>query len=257
MAADWDLDFSYGLLRDLYSRVRGGHRLGLLGQARELIPTARDGDRVAFIRHDVDVSLSRARSLAAFEQSLGVRTTYHVMLRSPFYDPESASGREDLAAIAEAGHEVGLHFWTGSLEPPDADTLEAAVAEACARLEELTRAAVRSVSFHIPPPSVQKGPPRIGGRVNAYAADLMTYYLSDSCGRWREGDPRVSLDAPRSTVLQILVHPIWWGEAHLAPPDRLGLFVEEVAARAGESFEEAAEAVYRHILFRARKPSPT
>lgn len=248
---DWDLDFSYGLLRGLYGLMTREFRVALLGDA---LSEVAKGGKVAFVRHDLDVSVRRGRELAELEGELGLRTTYHVMTKSPFYEP--ARSRADLAAIASAGHELGLHFDATGV---DVGELEREIDAECRKLEDVFGAPVRSLSFHIPPqdrPEVWRGPPTLAGRVNGYGKDVFpTFYLSDSCGRWREGDPRTSIMKPRGDVLQILIHPIWWGRAHVAAPDRLGAFVTEVAEEKNVSFEEASEAVYRHILYRARKPS--
>jgi hypothetical protein len=249
---DWDLDFSYGLLRALYGLIAGAFRTALLGDA---LTEVSKGGKVAFVRHDLDVSLRHGRRMAEFEAAeLGLRTTYHVMTKSPFYEP--AKSKDDLAAILGAGHELGLHFDATGV---DVGQLEASIDVECKKLEDVFGTAVRSLSFHIPPqdrPEVWKGPATLAGRVNGYGRDVFpAFYLSDSCGRWREGDPRESITKPRGDVLQILVHPIWWGRQHVAAPDRLGAFVEEVARERGISFEDASEQVYRHILYRARKPS--
>ena len=252
MSADWDLDFSHDLLLRLVRQVEGNHRFELLGDAPRALGA---GDAVAFVRHDVDVSLSHARDMALVEREWNVRTTYHVMSRSPFYDLASTTSRAELAEIARAGHEIGLHFFASEEQLKfEAPELEAAIDVECMQLEDLLGAPVRSLSFHLPPAAVLKGPLLLGRRVNAYAADLLGWYLSDSRGRWREGDPRESLTKPRSKVLQLLVHPIWWGKSHAPPDERLGGFVQQIAERTGRSFEDVAETAWEHIIFRAKKP---
>jgi len=242
---DWDLDFSYDLLRALYSLILESRRPALLGDAREELAK---GGPVVFVRHDLDVSVARARGLAEFEAGeAGLKSTYHVMTKSPFYTP--ASAKADLAAIAGHGHELGLHFDATGVA---ADALVAAIDLECKKLEDVLGSAVRSVSFHIPPPD-KPTTLTLGGRVNGYGKEIATFYLSDSCGRWREGDPRLSVVKPRGDVMQILVHPVWWGREHVAPPLRLGAFVSEVAAEKSISWDEACELVYQHILYRAAR----
>jgi hypothetical protein len=261
MSTDWNLDFSHDLLHEVMTRMRRHGTLHLLGDAEDALAT---GAPIAFVRHDVDVSLTRARDLAVVEQAWGLRSTYHVMSRSPFYDLHTPESREAMRAIAGAGHEIGLHFFRRSGEgasDASSDTLaqlEVEIDEECRRLEDLLGSAVRSLSFHIPPPSMTRGPLRVSGRINAYAAPLLGWYLSDSCGRWREGDPRESLDVSaserRSHVLQVLVHPIWWGPEHASPEERLGAWVVEVASATGRSFDEVADLAWDHIIFRAKRP---
>jgi hypothetical protein len=98
----------------------------------------------------------------------------------------------------------------------------------CARqeLERLIGRPVNSFSFHRPTPGVLGGPLVISGMVNAYSADLMTCYLSDSAGSWKGRDPLAHLLSSHSRRLQLLVHPLWWGENHMDPEDRLQEFFQ-------------------------------
>lgn len=244
--APWSADWSYEYLRRLMAKVKSQYALATLASAPEVLASP---SRTAFIRHDVDVSLDRARRLAALEQSWGVTATYHVMLSCPFYDVHDASSREALAAIRASGHEVGLHYHPAHDEaasPPHPADEE--IAGASNRLEDALGEAVKSVSFHLPPPGLIGGPLRVAGRVNAYAAPLLDWYLSDSRGRWREGEPFVTLDAPRSSYLQILVHPLWWGETNEQPPVRLAGLVRELVVARGATFEALAAKMQEHIV---------
>src|SRR5205823_1486511 len=98
---------------------------------------------------------------------------------------------------------------------------------------------VKSLSFHRPIPWLLRGPLLIGSRVNAYAAELMEWYLSDSKGCWREGEPLPKLRQPQGSKLQLLTHPIWWGDTHLTPAERLDEFAKEKTWRLSHS--KAAE----------------
>jgi hypothetical protein len=82
------------------------------------------------------------------------------------------------------------------------------------------------VSFHRPHPHFVRGPLYIAGLVNAYAAELMEWYLSDSRARWRDGDPLPRLLNPDRSLLQLLIHPIWWGDEHREGADRLEDFYQ-------------------------------
>ncbi len=247
---DWDVDWTHDLLRQLLETVRARHRLELLGNAERALAS---GNRVAFIRHDVDMSLARARDLALLDRDWGVHATYHVMWKSPFYSPTTPSHQAEIREIASAGHEVGLHFVTPSPDAAPAVS-DRAINDECAELEQVLGTAVRSISFHLPPPAMIGGPLVVCGRVNAYAATFLGWYLSDSRARWREGDPRESLKNPRGDVLQLLVHPIWWGAASERPEDRLGAFVAAHAREVARPYEEISDLAYAHILYRARKP---
>ncbi len=70
----WDLDFSYDYLEALCRELVSRFALSRLGDAAAVpadTPTA-------FVRHDIDVSLRRARPLAELESAWGVCSTYHV-----------------------------------------------------------------------------------------------------------------------------------------------------------------------------------
>ncbi|MDB4934356.1 MAG: hypothetical protein JWP87_1328 [Labilithrix sp.] len=252
----WDEDWSFAYLEKLYAALHARFRLARLGEAEEVIA---DASRMsAFVRHDVDVSLRIAGELARREAGWSVKSTYHVMIDSPFYDlrsDESAALLNDMQAL---GHEVGLHYDIVARGMRDADraTREDDIARACTTLERIMGAPVRSVSFHLPVQDLLRGPLRVAGRVSGYAEDLFRWYVSDSRARWREGEPIASLDRPRSHVLQILVHPVWWGDESVRPELRLRSIVQGLAAERKVPYGPLRDRMSDHILYRAADPSP-
>jgi len=246
----WDLDFSYAYLERLYAKLRR-FRLCTIGDAESVVADVENP--TAFIRHDVDVSLRRAIELARKEVQWGARSTYHVMIDSPFYDVRSTESATILREMASLGHEVGLHYdvmarGMGSAEP----ALRAEdIGKACDTFAELLGTPVRSVSFHLPLQELLRGPLHVAGRVSGYAEDLFRWYISDSRARWREGEPLESLTKPRSHLLQILVHPLWWGEENQRPELRLRDLVAELAKERGEPYEAVRARMTPHILYRA------
>ncbi len=247
----WDADFSYGYLELLYGRVRSEFELRLAG---DLSVGALPRCRFALIRHDVDVSLDHAVMLAERELAWDVPATYHVMIDSPFYDVLSKRSIAAIHAIAEMGHEVGLHYDSVArkTDAVDAETRRKDIEDACRILEGIVERPVRSLSFHRPTPAVIGGPLHLAGRVSAYASDLCQWYLSDSRGRWREGNPLESLGRPRGEVLQILIHPIWWGARHATPAVRLREFLlGRYPAVDPRRYDEVRNTLWDHISFRA------
>jgi hypothetical protein len=73
-------------------------------------------------------------------------------------------------------------------------------------------------------PQFLRGELTIAGRTNAYAAILMESYISDSKGEWRNGEPLTYLQATTTPIVQLLIHPIWWGARHITPWERLEEF---------------------------------
>lgn len=252
----WDADFSFAYLERLYGELRSRFRLALLGDAGEII--AGTDQPIAFVRHDVDVSLRRAGELGRREVGWGVRSTYHVMIDSPFYEVRSEESARLLAELRGNGHEVGLHYdvVARGMRDADARTRERDIENACAVLEEIIGAPVRSLSFHLPVADLLRGPLRVAGRVSGYAEDLFRWYVSDSRARWREGEPIAGLSKPRSHVLQILIHPVWWGEQNERPDVRLRSLVEELATERNVPYGPLRDRMSDHILYRAADPAP-
>jgi hypothetical protein len=252
----WDEDWSFAYLERLSAELTARFRLARLGDAASAIDDA--ATPTAFVRHDVDVCLRRAAELGRREVGWGVRSTYHVMLDSPFYDATSPASVAILRELRAQGHEVGLHYdvVARGMREAAGEVRERDIAAACEALEQVLSAEVRSVSFHLPVPELLRGPLRVAGRVSGYAEDLFRWYVSDSRARWREGEPIASLSRPRSHVLQILIHPVWWGDANERPERRLRALVEELAAARSEPYAPLRDRMSDHILYRAADPSP-
>jgi hypothetical protein len=144
-----------------------------------------------FLRHDVDLSLEAALSMARAEAELGVRATYFLMTRSVFYNLASADGERTLAELRALGHAVGHHAVY-----PHVDLDE--------RFDPV-------VAWHNPDPEYLRAP--VGSAVNVMAEPWFDpdHYRSDSNQHWRSGSPVGGLRRGEPDWLQLLVHPeIWW-----------------------------------------------
>jgi hypothetical protein len=229
MPIAWAEDFSYGYYRRLLRAVRAHWQPLLLREAADALYEG--GARVLFLRHDVDVSLERAVRVAAIESECGVRSAYMILNAAPCYSLRDGAARTAIRRLIQLGHEVGLHFDYPDEErrsQTDPARLEAEIDRAALELEEVAGAPVESLSFYPPVAFVIRGPLRVAGRINAYAASLMERYISDSKGSWREGEPLPAIESPDGPrILQVLTHPIWWGSEHRSRHDRLDEFVEE------------------------------
>jgi hypothetical protein len=225
----WASEFTYAYLRRILTIAADRFSVRPVSEAPAVGAT---GEPVLLLRHDIDVSLPAALPVAALEAELGLRATYMVMTTNPLYQVESEGSRGDLRRLVESGHEIGLHFDPHDMDAsdPSATALESQATAARERLAAAAGAPVRSISFHRPPPEMLRGPRMVAGCVNAYAADLMASYISDSRGQWRDGEPIVRLESDRSPIFQLLVHPIWWGEDHLGAADRLEAYFADSSA---------------------------
>jgi peptidoglycan/xylan/chitin deacetylase (PgdA/CDA1 family) len=143
-----------------------------------------------FLRHDVDLSLEAARTMARLERELGAHATYFMLTESVFYNLDSALGRDTIAELRDLGHAVGLH----AVHPRAArdDRFDAVVA------------------WHNPDADYVHEP--VSGMVNVMQAPWFTKgrYRSDSNQHWREGCPHDELRTGAFEWLQLLVHPEIW-----------------------------------------------
>jgi hypothetical protein len=232
MGSPWAADFSYPYLRRLLTAAAERFEVRPLAEALEPVRER----PVLVLRHDVDVSLHAAVRVAELEAELGVRASYLAMLDWPLYEAEGTAGRAALHRLRELGHDLGLHVDPRGLPEEELPSLRD-------RLGAAAGAPVRSLSFHRPPPGRLRGPERIAGMVNAYGAPLMRTYLSDSKGRFAAGDPLRVLSAVPGPLVQVLIHPVWWGERHAHPRQRL-------RALAGELDPKALAAAVPAVPFR-------
>lgn len=179
MSCSFDLDHYREILE---SAKAGGYRFALFGDGPER------GDFL--VRHDVDLSLDAALTMAAVEAELDARTTYLLMTESVFYNLASPEGAAAIQRLRELGHAVGLHAVHPSVE-----------------LDERFDAVV---SWHNPRSEYMSD--SIPGAVNAYAEPYFSLhtYRSDSNQRWRAGCPHEELRAGAFPWLQVLVHPEIW-----------------------------------------------
>jgi hypothetical protein len=173
-----------------------------LGHYRELLDAATAGgyrfatfDREPqggdiFLRHDVDLSLEAALSLAELEHECGARATYFLMTESFFYNLDSQLGRDTLDRLRELDHAVGLH----AVHPR---------AQLDARFDPV-------LAWHNPDAAYVHDP--VDGAVNVMQAPWFTRgkYRSDSNQHWREGCPHDELRTGAFEWLQLLVHPEIW-----------------------------------------------
>jgi hypothetical protein len=64
------------------------------------------------LRHDVDLSLDDAVSVASVEAQLDITSTYFIRVSASRYDVTSRRGVRLLRQLVDMGHEIGLHFDT-------------------------------------------------------------------------------------------------------------------------------------------------
>jgi hypothetical protein len=170
----------YGEL--LAAAKSGGYRFAFFD--REPTP----GDLL--LRHDVDLSLDAALTLAGLETAAGAQATYFLMTQSVFYNLASPEGEHAFRRLRELGHRVGLHAVYPRLELDD-------------RFDPV-------VAWHNPDPEFMREP--LDGAVNVMQPEYFDpdHYRSDSNQHWRSGCPHEELAAGSFEWLQLLTHPEIW-----------------------------------------------
>ncbi len=160
----------------------GGYRFARFGDAPER------GE--IYLRHDIDLSLDAALTMAELEAEHGIVTTYLLMTESVFYNLASGEGSAAIARLRELGHVVGLHAVYPNLELDD-------------RFDPV-------VSWHNPQAEYMSA--TLSGVTNVYAEPFFDphTYRSDSNQHWRSGCPHEELRGGGFPWLQILVHPEIW-----------------------------------------------
>jgi hypothetical protein len=169
--------------RELLDAARaGGYRFATFDKE----PAAGD----LLLRHDVDMSLEAAVTMAELEAEQGIVATYFLMTHSEWYNLDAPSGVKTLARLRELGHRVALHGVY-----PDATLDE--------RFDPV-------IAWHVPDPEYMTEP--VEGAVNAMQPGYFEpdRYRSDSNQHWRNGCPHEALARGDFEWLQLLVHPELW-----------------------------------------------
>ena len=179
MTCNFDLTHYHELLE---AARAGGYRFARFGDGPER------GD--LFLRHDIDLSLEAALTMAELEAEREVQATYLLMTESVFYNLAAAEGVAAIGRLRALGHAVGMH----AVHP------KVVLDE---RFDPV-------VSWHNPQPEYMSE--EIPGAINAYGERYFSpqTYRSDSNQRWRSGCPHEELRAGAFPWLQILVHPAIW-----------------------------------------------
>jgi len=200
----------------------------VLGHARtvtfsEFAAGDNDPNAVA-IRHDVDHDAEHALRFARWEAERGIRASYYLLPTAPYWDSDA---RRCGLAIAELGHEVGVH--NDALAYCEGDAGRALV-QLRAWVEEMRSWGldVRGMADHGGSGwnntdlwrVLDYTPADVGLDYEAYLLHrLGTNYISDNRGTWR-----APLARQPDRQAHLLVHPCHW------PVDRVPLRARERSA---------------------------
>lgn len=165
------------------------------------------------LRHDVDNSLEKALAFAQYEQQLGVKSTYFVLLTSNFYNIASQKSRNILKQIQKMGHEIGLHFDEMAYGALKKESLIQCVEKEAEIMHQITGLEISTVSMHRPSKQTLEGDYVFPTLVNSYSQKYFKAYkyLSDSRMHWRENVLEI-IESNAFEHLHILTHPFWYNK---------------------------------------------
>ncbi|MCL2163759.1 MAG: hypothetical protein FWH55_05040 [Oscillospiraceae bacterium] len=233
-------------------------------------------DRCVILRHDVDHSLRMAANFAQFENILGVKSAYFILLSSDFYNVASARSIQYIDSIRASGHEIGLHFdeskYQGVLGARQRTlnvsqrTLEASGGNGCKMIKNSEKTSeneekeqlfidlveketemlsrilsmdIKCVSMHIPSKHTLESNYIFRSVINTYSSTFYSdfKYLSDSRHNWRE--PVIDIiKSGKYKRLHILTHPVWYYKKPISTRQALLAFFKSARLEQYEFFDE-------------------
>lgn len=165
-----------------------------------MAPTEDDGPgRTCWMRHDVDVHLEGAGTIARIEREYGARSTWFVPVTFQF-NVMHQPNRDILRDLVALGHNIGLHYSVDDTRDVHDLHHQVRVLEAAAG----TR--VKSITRHKP------GSTKETIRQSAYREPFCDRYVSDSARRWRDDQLLRTVHAGESFLL--LTHHEHWLTSH-------------------------------------------
>lgn len=173
--------------------------------------------KTILMRHDIDFSVEDAFSLAVFEQSIKITSTYFFMISSNMYNLLSKRNRSLVVQIKEMGHKVSLHF-----DPTVFDNLEDFKHEREA-FESAFDVKLDIVSIHRPGQFLEDSNVDLFGTRQTYQDQFFKElkYISDSGGRDIFLPLESFLRSNDNRAIHMLTHPVWWVNELSSPTDTL------------------------------------
>lgn len=198
-------DFSYKFYKHTLVELKKEHNFVFFDKVR---------NNDVILRHDIDISLEPAVKMAEIEKKLGIKSTFFILLQSPYYNAFSENSIKYVKKIIGMGHRIGLHYDSLIIRKFNFVANEFLKNE-IKMMSIHYQTEVNNISSHIP--SYNK---KLKFKLpkNILDADSEIYkknrkYVSDSVQNWREGTFSKYVNEKN---LYILIHPIWWTEENMS-----------------------------------------
>ena len=186
----------------------------------ELIKEGLEKDVGFFFRHDVDISLKKAVEMAEFESKNGIKSTYYILLSSPYYNALEAENLQRIRTLRELGMGIGLHY-DNSIKLQDANQCCSEIIIQLGILQHhIGELEEKSVTFHKPLRGVDINGETVNllNLSNIYSPnfDQRFKYISDSGHNWRE-NPYDIINT--NDMVHINTHPEWYNNEEMDMED--------------------------------------
>ena len=186
----------------------------------ELIKEGLEKDVGFFFRHDVDISLKKAVEMAEFESKNGIKSTYYILLSSPYYNALEAENLQRIRTLRELGMGIGLHY-DNSIKLQDANQCCSEIIIQLGMLQHhIGELEEKSVTFHKPLRGVDINAETVNllNLSNIYSPnfDRRFKYISDSGHNWRE-NPYDIINT--NDMVHINTHPEWYNNEEMDMED--------------------------------------
>lgn len=183
--------------------------------------------KCVILRHDIDNSIDKALQFAKLEKKEDVKSTYFILLSSPFYNIFNNENRQKLLEISSLGHDLGLHFDEMNYLGINQD-IPTLVKEECQILQNWLSVPIKSVSMHRPSKKTLEANYSFDGVINSYGKIFFNdfKYVSDSRHHWRE-DVISIIKSEKFDKLQILTHAFWYNNIDLSMKDSIHDFFKD------------------------------
>ena len=186
----------------------------------ELIKEGLEKDVGFFFRHDVDISLKKAVEMAEFESKNGIKSTYYILLSSPYYNALEAENLQRIRTLRELGMGIGLHY-DNSIKLQDANQCCSEIIIQLGMLQHhIGELEEKSVTFHKPLRGVDINEETVNllNLSNIYSPnfDQRFKYISDSGHNWRE-NPYDIINT--NDMVHINTHPEWYNNEEMDMED--------------------------------------
>ena len=188
---------------------------------RDWVNKSISGPRTLLVRHDVDLSLEKARRMMEVERGLGVNSTYFLRLHSRAYQLLTPENYQILMEFLGADVDLALHYELFFYRTIGGNPMEM-LAKDVRVLEGIVGKPVTGCAAHLPTLNknlVMDTALAVGLAYEAYGSPFTRErkYISDSSRHWREGCLCQWLG--KADHITVLIHPIWWFELEQTPEE--------------------------------------